>query len=54
MISAALAAGEATIVRGEAQVTRTKPYRFIGGQLGLSAAAMDRAHRDGVGSALFI
>ena len=49
LISAALAAGSATIVRGEAQVMRTKPYRFIGGQLGLSSAGIDRAHRDGVG-----
>ena len=29
MISAALAAGSATLVRGEAQVMRTKPYWFI-------------------------
>ena len=39
MISAALAAGSATVIRGEAQVMRTKPYWFIGDQLGRSSTA---------------
>ena len=52
MISAALAAGSATVVRGEAQVMRTKPYWFIveSARPVFRRARID-ARRDGVGTA---
>ena len=50
MISAALAAGSATVTRGEAQVMRRKPCRFIWEQLGRHSTGLLHVGRDGEGT----